>query len=348
MRPVVALIPGNADPATAFAAISGHLDSVRDLADFELVELGPAAFRRTGVPLPDEVLATLRAADAIVVATPPNPGPGDTDIAPGVLEHGIVFALRTQLGLAVNVRRFVGGGATAGLDITVVRENSEGAYFTPGEVVHAGGPGEAAVQTVRTSRDAVERSVRHAFALASEGRRELVVAHKARVLTASGGVWIRAAEHVATEFPDVSWHLESIDTCCGRLVADPAAYAVIVTDNVFGDILADVVSARLAAGEYSVSAELSANPTGPSLFEPMHDTHSSEREHEALSHLGLAAAFGAALEHVGLVERGRAIRDQVEAEVARHHAQQQPGARDPGARGANTVSHDREEQHAQQ
>jgi 3-isopropylmalate dehydrogenase len=330
MKPVIALVPGHADPATAFAAIEGLLEAVRDEVELPVVDLGPAAYRRSGVPLPEEDLATLRSADAMVVATPPNPGPEDTDIPPGRLEHGIVFALRSRLGLAVNIRRFRGHGAFAGVDITVVRENSEGAYFSPGDLVHVDGTDEVAVQGVTTSRTAAERCLRHAFALASERRCPLVLAHKVRVLTASGGVWVRAAERVAAEFPDVSWRVESIDTCCGRLVADPSAYAVIVTDNVFGDILADVVSARLEAGEYSVSAEYAVDRAGPSLFEPMHDTYSSEAERLALRHLGLAAAFGAALEHVGLAERGQAIQRDVDAQVERHRGGVQPGAPPPG------------------
>jgi 3-isopropylmalate dehydrogenase len=315
MTPTIALVPGQASTDTAFAGIADQLEAVRGEVDLPLIELGPAAYRRSGTPLPDSVLEQLRAAGAIVMATPPNPGKDDTDLPPGLLEHGIVFALRTKLALSVNIRRFRGIGPHAGLDISVVRENSEGLYFSPGTVSGAGTSAEAATQEVVTSRSAVERCLRHGFSLARVRRVPLGIAHKVRVLTASGAIWTGVAERLAVEFPDVPWRVENIDTCCGRLVADPGAYGVIATDNVFGDILADVVSARLEAGEYAVSVEYAADSDGPSLFEPMHDTYSSAATHEKMRDLGLAAAFGTALQHVGLTGRGGSILDDVQRRV---------------------------------
>lgn len=315
MNPSIALVPGQASTDTAFAGIADQLDAVRHEVDLPIIELGPPAYRRTGEPLPESVLEQLRGVDAIVMATPPNPGKEDSDIPPGLLEHGIVFALRTRLALSVNVRRFRGSGPRSGLDITVVRENSEGPYFSPGTLKDVGTPDEMATQEVVTTVSAVERCLRHAFSLALERQVPLVIAHKVRVLTASGAVWTSTAERLAAEFPGVSWSVENIDTCCGRVVADPAAYGIIAADNVFGDILADVVSARLDAGEYSVSAEYASNGLGPSLFEPMHDTYSSDADHEAMRDLGLAAAFATALDHVGLTRQARSILDDVQRRV---------------------------------
>ncbi|PJJ55364.1 isocitrate/isopropylmalate family dehydrogenase [Compostimonas suwonensis] len=304
MTPVIAVVPGSHEGRAALDEIGGLLASLADVVELRTVELGVETYRRTGQALPAEALEALRSSDAIVIAAPPGPGPADGDIAPGVLEHGIVFALRRALGLSVNLRTFTGVGEEAGIDIAVVRENSEGAYFSPGDLVHDGTADEIAVQAVVTSASAVERCLRYGFEQARLRGQSLVVAHKVRVLTVSGGIWIRTAERVARDFPDVAWRVESIDTCCGRIVSDPRSYGVIATDNVFGDILADVVSARARAGDYAVSVERPLGRSGPSLFEPMHDTHSSAAEHLARRHLGLIGAFGAALVDLGLVERG--------------------------------------------
>jgi 3-isopropylmalate dehydrogenase len=312
MTATIALVTGSGG-LQALGALQPYVDSVRDVVRCNTIELGVQSFRRTGIPLPEGTLEALRLADAIVMATPPNPGPNDTDIPPGVLEHGIVFALRNELALSINLRRFRGAGQQAGMDIAVVRENSEGAYFAPGDLVHPGLPAEAAAQSVLTTAAAVDHCVRIGFEQADRRRKRLVIAHKVRVLTVSGAIWTRAAERIALEYPDVRWHVESIDTCCGRLIADPGAYDVIATDNVFGDILADVVSARTQAGEYSVSAEYSTS--GPSLFEPMHDTYSSADQHARLGHLGLIAAFGAAVSSAGLGSRGDAIQAEVWSQV---------------------------------
>ncbi|CAN5365842.1 3-isopropylmalate dehydrogenase [soil metagenome] len=318
MTPVIAVVPGSHQGLADLDEIGELLGALSDVVELRRVELGVDAYRRDGTPLPDEALAALRAADAIVIASPPGPGALDLDIGTGVLEHGIVFALRRKLGLSINVRSFHGVGAEAGIDITVVRENSEGAYFSPGSLLHEGGPNELAAQAVVTSTAAVARCVRAGFEEAHARAQSLVVAHKVGVLTASGSIWTRAAERISVEYPTVAWRVENIDTCCGRIITDPRRYGVIVTDNVFGDILADVVSARSKAGDYAVSAEYSAD--GPSLFEPMHDTHSGEAERLARRHLGLIAAFGAALTHIGIADRGALLGDRVAASLAQSSA----------------------------
>jgi len=315
VRPVIAVVPGSDEGRATLETIGDVLDGLSDAVELRTVELGAGAYRRTGHALPGQALDALRAAAAIVVATPPGAGPSDRDIAPGVLEHGVVFALRRSLRLGINLRVFTGVGAQTGTDIAVVRENSEGLYFAPGDLVHDGTPLETAVQAVTTSVAAVERCVRFGFVQARRRGQSLVVAHKVRVLTVSGGLWTRATERVAAEFPEVAWRFENIDTCCGRLVADPSGYGVVVTDNVFGDILADVVSARTGAGDYAVSVEYADDPGAPSLFEPMHDTYSTVAEHRARRHLGLLAAFGAALVHVGLAEHGAALQERVRSQL---------------------------------
>jgi 3-isopropylmalate dehydrogenase len=228
------------------------------------VELGADRYLRDGQLLPEDALATIRSADALLSGSPPvGARPG---IAPGVLDRGIVFGLRRALGLAVNVRTFVATDGRPG-DVAVVRENSEGLYFAEGSIVHAGEPTAIATETAVTSYGAVLRCVRLGFELAASRRGLLTIAHKTHVLTASGRMWTEALHAVATEFPQVTVQIENIDTCCLRIVQDPARYDVIVTDNVFGDIVSDVACAALDAFEHSASAEYGA---GTSLFEPIH------------------------------------------------------------------------------
>ena len=302
-RKRVALIAGSPTGEALIRDMEPLLATLRDLVELDRVELGADAYRHTGVPLPAETLDRLRACAALLVAAPPGASDATDDIAPGVLEHGIVFALRRELRLAVNVRSFHGVGERNGVDIAVVRENSEGAYFADGVLVGDRTPSAVAVQSVVTTAGAVERCLRHAFELAAARRHRLVIAHKVRVLTAAGALWTQAAERIGPEFGDVEWQVENIDTCCGRVSVDPWRYDVIASDNVFGDILADVVAAASGAGDYSASIEFDPDGTGPALFEPMHDIPTADGG-EASRELGMTAAVGHMLHHLGFPERG--------------------------------------------
>ena len=227
-------------------------------------DLGGARYLRTGEVLPDAVLDELRGLDAILLGAVGTP-----EVPPGVLERGLLLRLRFELDLYVNLRPFA--DPARGIDMAVVRENTEGSYAGEGGFLRKGTPHEVATQGSVNTRVGVERCVRFAFDLArSRPRRHLTLVHKTNVLTFAGDLWQRTFDEVAPEHPDVSIAYNHVDAACIHLVESPARYDVIVTDNLFGDILTDLAGAVSGGIGRAASANLNPARTGPSLFEPVH------------------------------------------------------------------------------
>jgi 3-isopropylmalate dehydrogenase len=236
-----------------------------DVSSVEL-DLGAARYTRTGHVLPDETLEELRGYDAVLLGAVGAPI-GSTDVPPGVIERGLLLRLRFELDLYINLRPF----QTADLDFVVVREGTEGTYAGEGGFLRKGTPHEVATQGSVNTRHGVERCIRYAFELAqSRSRRHLTLVHKTNVLTFAGDLWQRTFTEVAAAFPDVATAYNHVDAACIYLHDDPRRYDVIVTDNLFGDILTDLAGA--VAGGIGLAASANLNParTGPSLFEPVH------------------------------------------------------------------------------
>jgi 3-isopropylmalate dehydrogenase len=239
-------------------------------ADLETVtfELGAKRYLASGEVLPDSVLADLRAFDAIFLGAVGSP-----EVPPGVLERGLLLRLRFELDLYINLRPFqaqASVGAGVPLDFAVVRENTEGAYAGEGGFLRKGTAAEVATQGSVNTRFGVERCVRFAFELAESRRRHLTLVHKTNVLTYSGDLWQRAFNAVATEHPDVETAYNHVDAACMYMVGSPQRYDVIVTDNLFGDIITDLAGAVAGGIGRAASANLNPARTGPSLFEPVH------------------------------------------------------------------------------
>jgi 3-isopropylmalate dehydrogenase len=235
-------------------------------------ELGAARYLRDGTVLPDEVLAELRGYDAILLGAI-GPPVGDTSIPPGTLERGLLLRLRFELDLYVNLRPFAGvpGSIAAGADFVVIRENTESAYAGEGGFLRKGTPAEVATQGSVNTRMGVERCVRFAFELAAQRpAQHLTLVHKTNVLTFAGDLWHRTVTEVAAEYPDISWDYNHVDAACIYMVEQPGRYDVIVTDNLFGDILTDLAGAVSGGIGFAASANLNPARTGPSLFEPVH------------------------------------------------------------------------------
>jgi 3-isopropylmalate dehydrogenase len=235
-------------------------------------ELGAAHFVSTGEVLPDAVLEELRGFDAILLGAI-GPPIGDTTIPLGTLERGLLLRLRFELDLYINLRPFSGapGSIGEGADFVVIRENTEGAYAGEGGFLRRGTQHEVATQGSVNTRMGVERCVRFAFDLAARRpARKLTLVHKTNVLTFAGDLWQRTVREVATEHPGVAHDYNHVDAACIYLVERPASYDVIVTDNLFGDILTDLAGAVCGGHGLSASANLNAAGTGPSLFEPVH------------------------------------------------------------------------------
>ncbi|MDQ3679257.1 MAG: 3-isopropylmalate dehydrogenase [Actinomycetota bacterium] len=244
-----------AEALKVVAAAGVQLDTVH-------YDLGGARYLRSGEVLPDAVLEEISGLDAVLLGAVGMPG-----VPPGVLERGLLLRLRFELDLYVNLRPLEGPG----IDCVVVRENTEGSYAGEGGSLRRGTPHEVATQGSVNTRMGVERCVRYAFELAQgRPRRLLTLVHKTNVLTYAGDLWQRTVDEAASEFPDVATGYDHVDAACMYLVGSPERYEVVVTDNLFGDILTDLGGA--VAGGIGLAASANLNParTGPSVFEPVH------------------------------------------------------------------------------
>ncbi len=240
-------------------------------------DLGARRWHATGETLPDSVLDELRGHDAILLGAI-----GDPTVPSGVLERGVLLPLRFAFEHYVNLRPAklfpgvaspldVASVAPNGIDFVVVREGTEGPYVGNGGSLRTGTPNEIATEVSVNTRFGVERVVRDAFARAqARPRRHLTLVHKHNVLTHAGHLWRRTVEEVGAEFPDVETAYQHVDAATIFLATDPGRFDVIVTDNLFGDIITDIAAA--IAGGIGLAASGNINPEGrfPSMFEPVH------------------------------------------------------------------------------
>ena len=226
-------------------------------------DLGGERYERDGTILPESVLEEWRDLDAIYLGAVGTP-----NVPPGVIERGLLLKMRFELDLYINLRPFV--FPENEIDFQVVRENTEGPYAGEGGVHRLGTPYEIATQGSVNTRHGVERAVRFAFELAMERRRHLTMVHKTNVLSFAGDLWNRTFNEVAEEYPEVETAYNHCDAACIYMVQSPQQYDVIVTDNLFGDILTDLGGAVSGGIGTSSSANLNPTKTGPSMFEPVH------------------------------------------------------------------------------
>jgi 3-isopropylmalate dehydrogenase len=230
-----------------------------DVTDFDL---GGGRYLRDGEILSDATLDELRRYDAILLGAVGTPA-----VPPGVIERGLLLKMRFELDLYINQRPFVAPGH----DFIVIRENTEGPYVGEGGVLRKGTLHEVATQGSVNTRMGVERCIRYAFQLAlTRPRRHVTLVHKTNVLTFAGDLWQRTFDIVAAEHPDVGTAYNHVDAASIYFVQDPARYDVIVTDNLFGDILTDLGGAVSGGIGLASSANLNPARTGPSMFEPVH------------------------------------------------------------------------------
>jgi 3-isopropylmalate dehydrogenase len=232
-----------------------------DTVDYDL---GGARYLRDGTVLPDEIIDEWRGLDALLLGAVGTP-----EVPPGLIERGLLLKMRFDLDLYINQRPFLAPDHAH--DFIVIRENTEGTYAGEGGFLRKGTPHEIATQGSVNTRMGVERCVRYAFELArSRPRKHLTLVHKTNVLTFAGDLWERTFNEVAAEYEDVTTAYNHVDAACIYFVQSPAQYDVIVTDNLFGDILTDLGGAVSGGIGLASSGNLNPARTGPSMFEPVH------------------------------------------------------------------------------
>ncbi len=264
-------------------------------------ELGAAHYVATGEVLRDELLGELRGYDAILLGAI-GPPIGSTEVPPGLLERGLLLRLRFELDLYVNLRPFnsVPGAIAPDADFVVVRENTEGPYVGEGGVLRRGTPHEVATQGSVNTRFGVERCARFAFELAAaRPARHLTLVHKTNVLTYSGDLWSRTVDELHVEFPEVTLDYNHVDAACIYFATDAGRYDVVVTDNLFGDILTDLGGAVSGGIGLAASANLNPARTGPSLFEPVHGAAHDIVGSGSANPLAAIRSAAMMLEHLG-------------------------------------------------
>jgi 3-isopropylmalate dehydrogenase len=281
------------------------LDAVRGDASYDLVEfdLGADRYLRTGETLPDDELERLRGLDAIFLGAV-----GDPRVKPGVLERDLLLKARFGLDQYVNLRpvvRYPGvqtlvpSHGEDDVDMVVVRENSEGLYSCAGGFHRKGTAHEVAVQESINTRHGVERIVRYAFELAMQPhrRRRLTLVHKTNVLTFAGDLYQRVVDEVAADYPGVETDYVHVDAACIYLLDSPSRFDVIVTDNMFGDIITDL--GAMIQGGMGIAAGGNINPEGVSMFEPIGGTAPSETGKGTINPLAAIGALEMLLRQLG-------------------------------------------------
>jgi 3-isopropylmalate dehydrogenase len=286
-------------------------------------DLGAERYLATGEVLPDAVLAEIRQHDAILLGAVGGK-PGDPNLPPGILERGLLLRLRFELDHYVNLRPSrIYPGATSPLadpgevDFVVVREGTEGPYVGNGGALRVGTPNEIATEVSVNTAFGVERVVRDAFSRARKrDRRRLTLVHKTNVLVHAGRVWSRIVDEVSAEFPEVTVDYLHVDAATIFLTTDPARFDVIVTDNLFGDIITDLAAAVTGGIGLAASGNVNPDRTAPSMFEPVHGSAPDIAGQQKADPTAAILSAALLLEHLGYDDAARTVEDAVTADLA--------------------------------
>jgi 3-isopropylmalate dehydrogenase len=326
----LAVIPGDGIGPEVTAEALKVLEQVApDQVKFESTryDLGAERYLATGEVLPDSVLAEIKAHDAILLGAVGG-RPGDPNLPPGILERGLLLRLRFELDHYVNLRPSrIFPGVTSPLadpgdvDFVVVREGTEGPYVGNGGALRVGTPAEIATEVSVNTAFGVERVVRDAFARAARRpRKKLTLVHKTNVLVHAGAVWSRLVGEVGEEFPDVTVDYLHVDAATIFLATDPARFDVIVTDNLFGDILTDLAAAITGGIGLAASGNVNPDHAFPSMFEPVHGSAPDIAGQQKADPTAAILSAALLLEHLGLDAAARAVEAAVEADLAERPA----------------------------
>ncbi|WP_121252144.1 3-isopropylmalate dehydrogenase [Nocardioides ferulae] len=326
----LAVIPGDGIGQEVTAEALKVLDVVAPAGvKFEQTryDLGAERYLATGEVLPDSVLAEIRDHDAILLGAVGGK-PNDPNLPPGILERGLLLRLRFELDHYVNLRpsRIYPGSVSpladhvldkGEVDFVVVREGTEGPYTGNGGALRVGTPYEVATEVSVNTAFGVERVVRDAFARAQRRpRKKLTLVHKTNVLVNAGSVWWRLVQQVAAEFPDVTVDYMHIDAAMIFMTTDPARFDVVVTDNLFGDIITDLAAAITGGIGLAASGNVNPDRTTPSMFEPVHGSAPDIAGQQKADPTAAILSVSLLLDHLGHADAAAAVERAVIDDLA--------------------------------
>ncbi|MDG4759660.1 3-isopropylmalate dehydrogenase [Micromonospora sp. WMMD710] len=317
----IAVVAGDGIGPEVVAQARKVLDAVLPGVQATEYDLGAARWHRTGEVLPDSVLAELAGHDAILLGAV-----GDPTVPPGVLERGLLLKLRFAFDQYVNLRPSrlwpgvagpLGNVKPGEVDLVVVREGTEGLYAGAGGSLHRDTPAEVATEESLNTRHGVERVIRDAFARAGRReRRKVTLVHKTNVLTHAGSLWARTFDAVAAEHPDVATEYQHVDAAAMFLVTQPQRYDVVVTDNLFGDILTDIAAAVTGGIGLAASGCINPERAYPSMFEPVHGSAPDIAGQGVADPVAAVLSVALLLEQLGHVDAAARVNAAVAAELA--------------------------------
>jgi 3-isopropylmalate dehydrogenase len=325
----LAVIPGDGIGTEVVAEGMKVLSAVAPAAGFRIsptyYDLGATRYNATGETLPDSVLAELRGQDAILLGAI-----GDPTVPPGVLERGVLLPLRFELDHHLNLRPVklfpgvatpLAGKGPADIDMVVCREGTEGPYVGSGGNLRKGTPHEVATEESLNTRYGVERIIRDAFTRAGTRRGLVTLVHKTNVLVHAGGLWARTFADVAAEFPDIATDYCHVDAAAMFFLTQPERFDVVVTDNLFGDILTDIGAAIAGGIGLAASGNIDPSRRNPSMFEPVHGSAPDIAGKGLADPTATVLSVSMMLAHLGYAQAAAAV----EAAVAEDLATREPG-----------------------
>ncbi len=315
----LAIIGGDGIGPEVVAEAVKVLDAVKPGIEKTPYDLGARRYHATGELLPESALAELREHDAILLGAI-----GDPSVPSGVLERGLLLRLRFELDHHVNLRpaRLYPGVSSplAGdpdIDFVVVREGTEGPYTGNGGALRVGTPNEVATEVSVNTAFGVRRVVQYAFDRARSRRKHLTLVHKNNVLTFAGKLWTRVVAEVGKDYPDVEVAYQHVDAATIFMVTDPGRFDVIVTDNLFGDIITDLAAAVSGGIGLAASGNIDATRTNPSMFEPVHGSAPDIAGKGTADPTAAIMSVGLLLAHVGDDDAAARVDRAVETYLAK-------------------------------
>jgi len=315
----IAVVAGDGTGPEVVAEGLKVLEAVASKKDFKYelgnYDFGGERYMKTGEVLPDSAIEELRGFDAIYLGAVGHP-----EVKPGILEKGLLLKLRFALDQYINLRpvKLYPGVWTPlkdkgpeDIDFVVVRENTEGMYVGEGEFINKGTEAEVALQVSRNSYKGVERCIRYAYEYTQKRNKDkkLTLCGKTNVLTYAWDLWDRTFNKLAANYPDIKTDYAHVDATCMWMIKNPEWFDVIVTDNMFGDIITDL--GAMIQGGMGIAAGGNINPEGVSMFEPIGGSAPKYTGKNVINPLAAICAAGMLLENIGEVEAGKAIEASV-------------------------------------